>query len=333
VGGWGIGPDDTLAVSLDDFGQGITDGPYVVYVQYSGTKGESEVGSDTIILDTQLPTATPGPTRYINIANQATGVTPACTATDGAGSGIEEYEWTDPGAAGLTFSASDELYPHINAPSDGTYTARLRVKDYADNWSANCDVTIKRDTVAPVVTFVVDPSEYADWWELKEHPTVKQMPTWKWTASEAGTFDVNLTDSGGRSIIREEKYKELSYTYGKQFENSLYTLTVTERDTAGNWSASSKSWTFLVTPVIPMPNSTEVPRTLYIQWRAYPGADHYHLTPGGGSLPPVIVTTNRWPAAGTTTIPADKYEWSYMAHNSLEGLLYRSPKYTFSTVK
>jgi hypothetical protein len=330
-GSLAIQPDGTKAVSLDDFGQGSADGPYVVYVQFWGAKGESEVGSDTIIQDTVLPTAIPGAARYINIANQATGVTPITTVSDGAGSGIEDYEWTDPYAAGLSFSAADVQYPYINIGTDGTYTARLRVKDYADNWSANCDVTIKRDTIAPVVTFAVNPSEYADWWELKEHPTVKQMPTWTWTGSEAGTFDVNLTDIGGRSLFRDEKFKETSYQYSKQFENSLYTLTVTERDAAGNWSASSKSWTFLVTPVIPMHKSTAVPLDLYCQWRAYTGAHHYIFYLKG--LEPVTVTAPRCPQTTTQTIPPGEYTWYYKACDSRGATIYTSPTYSFATVK
>jgi len=333
-GDWGIVlPAGTKAVNLDDFNQGTTDGPYIVYVQFRGTKGESEVGNDTIILDMIPPTASPGGTRYINIANSATGVTPTATASDGSGSGIAAYEWSDPYNVGLIFSSTSMLTPTINISTDGTYTARLVVKDKADNWSANCDVTIKRDTVRPVVTFNVDQSEYAYWWNISPHPTVNRQPTWKWTASEIGTFDLILTDYKGNTMYRDEKYKETSYKFSKLFEDNLYyTVTITERDNAGNWSLTTTDWSFLVTPMIPMNKSSNVPwKNMCLQWREVTGAVKYTIK--SKQVGTIDVATNRYPEVGLMTIPAGEYEWRYTAFDIKGNTLYESPIYSFATVK
>jgi uncharacterized protein YegP (UPF0339 family) len=183
-----------------------------------------------------------------------------------------------------------------------------------------------------VVNFNVDPSEYAYWWDIQEHPTVNRQPTWKWTASEAGKFDLILSDSGGRTMFRDEKYKELTYQYSKLFEDSLYTVTITERDDAGNWSETRKDWTFLVTPVIPMHRAEGVPyKDMCLQWRAVPLAAKYTIT--SKKLGTIDVTTPRYPDVGLMTIPAGEYEWRYVAYNGVGKVLYESPLYTFVTVK
>lgn len=315
------------------------DGAYTVWAQWidkdPAPDQESTVQFDTIFLDRVAPTVDAGTTRYLNLANYTTGVYPVVTATD-ATSGIETYLWS---GASLSFSSTAVKTPLITAAADGTYTATLRATDYAGLFAQDT-VSIVRDTVPPAYP-VFDQLGMSYLAIEKYRNTVDPTPTWRWASGDGtgpydGTdiFSLLLKDSNGKSLDEKKEWEDTSYTFKDAFRDGYeYTLTVTERDPAGN--ASSRSWPFLISPMVPFHRAEGVPLDMFFQWRRYhEKAHHYSLFLNGKllaeSIPIAADTYTKY--AYTLKIPGE-YEWFYEEYDSKGVRTYRSERFTFATVK
>ena len=290
-----VGKDASLAPfeALDLPDADTLDGLETVWVQYrGGAPGytESLVQTGTIILDRAAPVVPAMSTRYINIANQATGIVPTVTASD-ATSGIKTYAWS---GAGLSFSDPAVRTPTINAGSDSTYSATLMVTDYAGLAASNT-LTVIRDTVAPnTPTFTASTTV---------SPTLDNTPTWAWASGGGGNgvFVIELDSLGA------DKTDATSFTPKEALKDGSHTFTVMERDAAGNYSAQA-SRTIVVTPVIPVNKAEGIPTTQIMSWRPSE-TKSYAVYLGSKELVRTIVDINSFaPALEAWT----KYYWYYV---------------------
>jgi hypothetical protein len=230
---------------------------------------ESTVRSDTIVLDTVKPTITVNtPTIYQNLTAAAT---PSISASDDR-SGIDttSYAWT---GGSVNFSPSNSVQtPLISGTGiDGTYPVAVTINDLAGNTSAAAAVSVIKDTLppdAPPLVTATTPS-----------PAFTPSPRWDWSkqsaaGGEAPTpyFKYELRNSVGTlfygrpSTTGKYYYPKLEWPdYTRGTPPDTYTMTVWERDLAGNLSSPATS-VVDVTSVLPVDGAKGVSVTPTLQW-------------------------------------------------------------------
>ena len=131
------------------------DGTKTVYVQFKDAVGNvSTTYSDTIILDTALPTGS------ISINNGAstttvTGVTLTLSCTD-SGSGCAEMQFSTDNTTWSDWEAYATSKAWTLTSGDGTKTVYAQFKDGAGNISTNYSDTIILDTSAPIGSITIN---------------------------------------------------------------------------------------------------------------------------------------------------------------------------------
>ncbi len=247
------------------------DGTKTVYIQFIDSTGmnESTVRSDTIILDTVQPTITVySLTIYQNLTMAAA---PSITGSDDR-SGVDPttYLWA---GGGVTFTPGNNVQaPSISAAGvDGTYPVTVTVKDLAGNTSAAATVNVIKDTVppnaAPLVTATTPspaftPSPRWDWSAQSGTGGETPVPYFKYELrNDAGTLFYGRSSTTGRYYYPKLEWP--NYTRGTPPDT--YTMTVWERDLAGNLSSPATS-VVDVTSVLPVDGTKGVSLTPTLQW-------------------------------------------------------------------
>jgi len=203
------------------------DGTKTVYVQYKDNAGNwSGSISDTIILDTTLPTGT------ISINNGAqytnsTSVTLNLSASDS--SGVSKMRFSNDGTSwsGEENYATSKAWALISG--DGTRTVYVQYKDNAGNWSGSISDTIILDTTAPTGTISINNgAQY----------TNSTSVTLTLSASDSGSGVSKMRFSNdGTSWSGEENYAT-SKAWALISGDGTRTVYVQYKDNAGNWSGS-----------------------------------------------------------------------------------------------
>jgi len=192
------------------------------------------------------------PTVYHNIAGPAV---PTVSASD-PGSGIDTTTWS--------WNNNTTMSPStlVQAPSisvtgseNTTYAVTVTVKDNAGNTSNTGTVNVIKDTVAPdaAPTFTVVPA----------NPAYTPTPAWTWSLNSTAGGEATriskyqVTDSLGKAWWSSPSWTGTAFSrkvkwpdYSTGMWPDTWTVTVWERDTAGNLSAPVAS-TIRVTSVLP----------------------------------------------------------------------------------
>ena len=197
-------------------------GTKTVYVKFKDVAGNwSAAYSDTIILDTTLPTGT------IKLNNGAEYTnSPAVTLTllaqdNPGGSGLSQMQFSNDGATYTTPEAYASSKSWTLSTGDGTKTVYAKFKDVAGNWSTPVSDTIILDTTPPGIFInpVISPTN--------------QNVILSYSASDNFTSSAKIIISGDNSPYVNE---------------GTYNITLTAQDLAGNSSTKSVSFTIDKTP-------------------------------------------------------------------------------------
>jgi hypothetical protein len=253
------------------FASGTLDGTQSAYIQFKdeGTFEYSAVRYDTITLDTVLPVITVySLTIYQNLT---TTPTPSIAASDDR-SGVDTttYLWA---GGGVTFTPGNSVQaPSTSAAGvDGTYPVTVTVNDLAGNTSAAAAVSLIKDTIPPDASPLVTATTPS--------PAFTPTPRWDWSkqstiGGEAPTpyFKYELRNSAGTlfyarsSTTGKYYYPKLEWPdYTRGTPPDTYTMTVWERDLAGNLSSPATS-VVDVTSVLPVDGAKGVSLTPTLQW-------------------------------------------------------------------
>lgn len=199
-----------------------------VYVKYKDNAGNwSGAYSDTIILDTTLPTGS------IKINNNAaktnsTQVALTLSATD-TYSGVSVMEFSNDNSTWST----PEIYATTKIWTiplgDGTKTVYVKFRDRAGNWSAVYPDTIILDTTAPVISNV----------GASEISSKSAKIFWNTDEPAIGQVEYGLTSAYGyKTSISKTLATSLAVTISKLKEYTLYHYRAISKDSVGNQAAS-----------------------------------------------------------------------------------------------
>jgi hypothetical protein len=134
-------------------------------------------------------------------------------------SGVQSVEYRiDAGSAQLGIPGQD-----VTVPADGTYTVAIRAIDRADNASPTRTVTMKVDTVKPVNTTPLPPSDWVDSFEL----------TPSGTDGASGVAAIEWKVDGG------EVHDGTPIVIGSDGEHVLETRAVDRAGNASDWRADT----------------------------------------------------------------------------------------------
>jgi hypothetical protein len=238
------------------FASGSLDGAQSVYIQFKDefTSEMSTVRSDSITLDTIKPTITVySPTIYHNSYGPAT---PSIASSDDR-SGVDTttYQWS---GGSLLFSAATVQTPTITVigAENTPFTASVTVKDLAGNTSTAGTMGVIKDTLAPdTAPLITTPTP---------SPAFTPAPRWNWSSRSTfggeptAYFKYELRNSAGTLFYSRPSTMGTYYTPKIEWPNYTrgtppdeYTMTVWERDLAGNQSSSS-ALAITVTSILPI---------------------------------------------------------------------------------
>jgi len=199
------------------------DGAKTVYVRYSDNAENTAVFSDTIVLDTTLPTGSISISDDATYAN-STSVTLNLNGSD-AGSGVAEMQFSNDGSNWSSWEGYATTKAWTLASGDGTKTVYVRYQDNAGNTAVFSD-TIILDTTPP--SAAVDP--------LTPYQTSLAF-TVSWAGSDAGaglsSFDVQVRDGDGPWTDWLTSTTVLSSTFAGSDGHTFY-FRARARDMLGN---------------------------------------------------------------------------------------------------
>lgn len=233
------------------------DGMKIVYAQYKDNAGnESEVASDTIILDRAAPSAgvtIDSDAVYTNSAS----VTLNLNSDDAGGSGVAQMRFAEStaslSAAGyIAYAATDTA---VLTGGDGTKTVYVQYKDAAGNESEVASDTIILDTGIPD-----DPSNVISTNQTTGTPTTGNIidiafsgatdtlsgiagyaVSWSQDATALPDAAINLISTGAATE-----------TTSKTLSNGTWFFNLRTQDNAGNWTSTVHLGPFLVQCVPPI---------------------------------------------------------------------------------
>jgi hypothetical protein len=221
------------------------DGTKTVYVQYKDNAGNwSSSISDTIILDTILPTGTILVNNGVVYAN-STSVTLTLSASD-SGSGVSKMKFSNDG---VVFS-SEEDYGISKSwtltTGDGTKTVYVQYKDNAGNWSSSIGDTITLDTTPPTGTILINDGDES---------TDSTSVTLTLSASDSGSGVSKMKFSNDGVVFSSEEDYGISKSWTLTDGDGTKTVYVQYKDNAGNWSGLISDTIILDTNPDPNPPS------------------------------------------------------------------------------
>ncbi len=190
------------------------------------------------------------------------------------------------------------------AGDDQTKFVYLYARDLAGNQALNNGLTpsdtIILDTTPPTAPAVSVTTGFYD-----------TTPTWSWTAGGGGIGTFEFILDGGSPV----QTSAASYTPASALSEASHTLTVKERDAAGNWSAATAR-AVRVTQVQPYHGQTNVSRTPLLEWRAgfSPYTVGYDIQGHDGSRWVTWASTTKRFYQVLTTLPSStKINWRVLA--------------------
>ncbi|MFW6261773.1 MAG: hypothetical protein ACOC6J_09355, partial [Spirochaetota bacterium] len=186
------------------------------------------------------------------------------TASDDE-SGLQSIQWTkvsgagDPGFADAG-SASTTI--DIEQKDEGEYVLELTAVDRAGNTSASEKEVLwdRTPPPAPSMGSMTSPTKYA-------------RPNWTWGpgAGSDGERVYRYRWNGGSWLNGENGSDATSYIPGSDLTPGGYTLAVSERDLAGNWSDEAKRYVYVDYPVWPQDGQAITDLTPKLNWYDYFG--------------------------------------------------------------
>ncbi len=209
--------------------QGLKEGVHYLYVQQQDSAGNwSNTGSLPIIIDLTAPAkpnvsaAQPSPTNNTR---------PTWMLTSGAGGmGFYRVMLDDSNMTRTVKSGSFTSFTPDSALAHGLHTLFAQERDSAGNWSAIRSSGLVVDLIPPAVPlFDVTPLS----------PLSSLQPSWTWKSGGGGMsiYRCKLDDS--LLAQNSDTNKIGTFKPATVLNEGLHILYVQERDTAGNWSATS----------------------------------------------------------------------------------------------
>ncbi len=275
---------DTLLKASNSSVSSMADGIYYWRVKAQDNTGNWSAWTvgDSFTVDTTKPTVPAGLTRTLNGKNVALDWNDASDAT----SGVKQYEVQVDNSNSFTtpeyFKQVAASQAYVENLAAGSYYWRIRTQDNSSNWSIWSEVANFTVELAP--------------------PTVPAGLKQTVTGSSAALDWNDSTDASGISLyeIREDNNSDFSSPeYSRQVAVSEASVTnlalgtyywqVRSLDNSGNYSAWSKSSSFIVTPVDTVGNTTSDANVIgelasgvvaeRSEWVGYGDpADYYKLT-------------------------------------------------------
>jgi len=204
-----------------------SDGLKTVYVRYkdnaSNWSGLTSI-SDTIILDTTLPTGTisiNGGDIYAN----STSVTLTLSASDSGG--VSKMEFSNDG---VTWSSEEDYATGKSwtlTTGDETKTVYVQYKDNAGNWGGLISDTIILDNTLPSGTILINDGD------VYTSTTSVTLTLW---ASDSGSGVSKMQFSNDGVVFSSEEDYATSKSWTLTTGNGTKTVYVRHKDNAGNWS-------------------------------------------------------------------------------------------------
>ncbi len=183
----------------------------------------------TVVIDLTIPTisliddsGTPGD----NITNVNP---PQFQVTSGTGPTVTDtYRWRVDASDWTTFSGTSPVTFAPAALSDGIHTVEVQQQREDGSFSVSASVVVTIDTADPNIPVITT---------LEPDPTPNFRPTWDWVSGGGGGAGVFQYDASGAGGALSGEVGVLSYTPAADLpNNATYTVSVRERDLAGNWS-------------------------------------------------------------------------------------------------
>lgn len=225
-----LGDDDFRSGGKDTTGTsftpptGFTDGTYTLYVQERDSAGNwSASASKPITIDLEAPTA-PALSAVATLTNDET---PTWTWTAGTG-GNGNFRYKINNADLTTGATATTLLAYTPAVGlgEGTFTLYVQERDAAGNWSSSGSRQVRIDLTPPTAPRI-DSTPYS--------PLNSLRPKWTWRSGTGGArvFRARVDTS---NLLGAPEKPDSTFTPGLDLSESMHTLYVQERDSAGNWS-------------------------------------------------------------------------------------------------
>ncbi|MBN1306494.1 MAG: hypothetical protein JXA18_01155 [Chitinispirillaceae bacterium] len=214
----------------------LSEGSHTLYVQERDAAGNwSESGEKAIVIDITPPGA---PT----VTGDALTNDPTPTwswTSGGGGNGQFRFKLDDADLSTGATSTEVSSYTPPSALSEASHTLYVQERDTVGNWSSSGSYAVTIDVTKPGKPAFISGTTGS--------PSGSTSLTWKWQSGGDGngTFRYKR-DSGG--------WTDLSgTTYSATLGEGLHTLSIAERDDAGNWSDSASRAIY----VLPAPSNLE----------------------------------------------------------------------------
>lgn len=206
----------------------LTEGSHALYVQERDAAGNWSASANLgVKLDIIPPTA---PEILSKEGTNTRNVRPAFVLHGkGGGMGVFRAKTDDSLFVLADTGKADTNYTPKSDLTEGLHRVYAQERDSAGNWSATTQVQISVDLSAPGAPRISGKT-----------PTNNLKPTWTWvgtSAQGAGIFRFGLDDS---ILTAKTPVTDTSFMPTTNLSEALHTLYVQERDSAGNWSATSQ---------------------------------------------------------------------------------------------
>lgn len=254
----------------------LSDGRHTLYVTERDSAGNwSSVGRASITLDLQPPRS-PRLTIQASLSDSTTIKGPTAltrpvwvwASAETGGTGKFRFRLdTAEFPAGFPVTTSKLFVPGVDL-REGLHTLYVQETDSADNWSPSSQASVTIDLTPPAKPIVSAIS-----------PTNNRKPLWNWAGAGGGSglfrYCVDCLDLGMTYSLTEA----VSFAPASLLPEGNHTLSVQERDSAGNWSGTG-SFTIRVDLTPPQnPKIIEKPATPTF----LPGPSWTWITQGGGA--------------------------------------------------
>ncbi len=209
--------------------KGLNEGAHALYVQQQDSAGNwSNSGSTVLLIDLTAPTK---PKMIAAQSSPTNNPRPTWTISSGVGGmGSYRVRLDDSNLTVNTKSGSFNSFTPDSTLAHGPHTLYVQERDSAGNWSPIQSSGIMVDLIPPAVP-VFDATPRS--------PLNGLLPSWTWKGGGGGmgTYRYKMDDS--TLTQASDTLKSGLYKPSGVLKEGSHILYVQERDTAGNWSATS----------------------------------------------------------------------------------------------
>lgn len=220
------GVKDTTATSFTPL-TSLSDSTHVLYVEERDTAGNwSSAGSASVTIDTQRPNP---PSVNVSPASPTNDDTPTWTWTTGGGGAGYRYKLNDSSFVSGAIETGAASFTPSSGLGEGTFVLYLQEKDAAGNWSSTTSKQIRVDLTPPAPP-KIDSTPYS--------PINSLKPKWTWRSGGTGAkvFRCRIDTI---SLVGAIEITDSNFSPTQDLSEGPHTLYVQEKDSAGNWSATS----------------------------------------------------------------------------------------------